>query len=249
MTSYDSIFEFIEIAHSYGVEKIRLYTNGSARQESYWKMLASKLNPSDEVVFSIDGLEDTNQVYRIGSIWNKIISNVKAFTGNGGTAIWEMLVFSHNEHQVEEARKLSDMIGVSSFRVKKADRFDLVDASSILKTSNQLYHNKQFDSQSQSIICKYKEQKWLFLSFEGELLPCCWIGGAKYKKNQMNNRVFDMISSNSLNVSNRSVSDILKSAFYIDLQESWNTTPLRTCSIKCGNDISTDDKYIVGGYR
>jgi MoaA/NifB/PqqE/SkfB family radical SAM enzyme len=244
MTSYDNVFEFIRIAHSYGVEKIRLYTNGSARNKSYWEMLAKSLNPSDEVVFSIDGLEDTNHVYRIGSVWDKVISNVRTFVENGGTAVWEMLVFSHNEHQVKDAQDLSSSIGVSSFRVKRADRFDLVDTSMILKSKNQLYHNKEFDPNSQSINCKYKEQKWLFLSFEGELLPCCWIGGAKYKKNQSNNRVLDMTTSDNLKISDRNVSDILQSKFYIELQQSWKGDALKTCSVKCGSSIKTSDKYI-----
>lgn len=244
MTSYDRIFEFVQIAHEYNVEKIRLYTNGSARNSSYWKKLAESLSDNDEVVFSIDGLEDTNHIYRVGSIWNKVISNLRTFVNNGGNAIWEMLVFSHNEHQVEQVKRLAVEIGVSEFRVKKADRFDLIDASAITKSNNSTYHNKPFDVESATIVCKYKEQKWLFLSFEGELLPCCWIGGAKYKSNQSNNRVLSMIDSNQLNAKVLGVQEILGSQFYIDLQKSWIDNPLKPCSVKCGSNIKTSDKYV-----
>ena len=54
-----------------------------------------------EVWFAIDGLEDTHSIYRQGTNWKKIIDNVMTFVDAGGKARWDMLVFQHNEHQVE----------------------------------------------------------------------------------------------------------------------------------------------------
>ena len=36
------------------------------------------------------------------------MENVNAFISAGGTAYWKFLIFKHNEHQVEEAKKLSE---------------------------------------------------------------------------------------------------------------------------------------------
>ena len=52
---------------------INIMTNGSARNADWWKRLASIIGLKGRVTFSIDGLEDTNHLYRIGANWNKII--------------------------------------------------------------------------------------------------------------------------------------------------------------------------------
>ena len=59
------------------------------------------------VVFSVDGLEDTNHIYRRGVKWEKLITNMRAYSATGAYAVWEWLVFEHNQHQVEEARALA----------------------------------------------------------------------------------------------------------------------------------------------
>jgi MoaA/NifB/PqqE/SkfB family radical SAM enzyme len=101
---------------------LSMNTNGSARQEDWWIELASVLNKG-YVIFSIDGLEDTNHLYRKGTNFERIIKNAKAFIDAGGRAVWEYIVFAHNEHQVEEARNLADKFGFEKFQVKKSARF------------------------------------------------------------------------------------------------------------------------------
>jgi sulfatase maturation enzyme AslB (radical SAM superfamily) len=72
------------------------------------------------MIFSIDGLEDTNHIYRRNVKWDKLISNVKSFINAGGVAEWDYLVFKHNEHQLEEAEKFSKELGFKFFTPKKA---------------------------------------------------------------------------------------------------------------------------------
>lgn len=98
-------------------------TNGSARDTSWWSSLGRVFGDNGEIKFGIDGLEDTNQIYRKGSDFNKIIKNAEAFINSGGRATWEYIVFKHNEYQVEKARELSESIGFKKFTVKKTGRF------------------------------------------------------------------------------------------------------------------------------
>lgn len=102
---------------------LTMNTNGSARTSDWWTALAKVLGINGCVIFSIDGLEDTNHLYRKDTNFNKIIDNVKSFINAGGNAHWEYLVFRHNEHQVNEAKKLANELGIQEFRVKKSDRF------------------------------------------------------------------------------------------------------------------------------
>jgi MoaA/NifB/PqqE/SkfB family radical SAM enzyme len=75
-----------------------MYTNGSAKKSEWWANLAKAMGKNAYVVFSIDGLEDTNHLYRQNTIWNKIIENAQAFIDAGGRARWDYIVFAHNEH-------------------------------------------------------------------------------------------------------------------------------------------------------
>lgn len=118
--SFDSVAYFKES----GVEQIWFHTNGSARPGKWWTEIAHFFqSPEDQMVFSVDGLEDTNHLYRKGTSWATIVRNIEAFTTAGGTARWDFLVFKHNEHQVEEAKKFAKELGVKNFRVRKTSRF------------------------------------------------------------------------------------------------------------------------------
>ena len=102
---------------------LSINTNGGARNTDWWIELAKIYGNKGYVVFSIDGLEDTNHIYRRNTIWSKIIENAKAFIGAGGKARWEYIVFRHNEDQVETARELAMSMGFEEFVVKKSARF------------------------------------------------------------------------------------------------------------------------------
>jgi MoaA/NifB/PqqE/SkfB family radical SAM enzyme len=94
-----------------------VHTNGGMRNTDFWSTLGrfNKVIPLLTVVFSIDGLEDTNHLYRINVKWDRVINNAKAFINSGGRAIWDMLVFKHNEHQVKEAEEMSKELGFFRF--------------------------------------------------------------------------------------------------------------------------------------
>ncbi len=104
-------------------------TNAGMRSSDFWHDLGTFFyNTNKEipdyplskagVVFSVDGLEDTNHIYRRGVMWDKVISNMTAYSEAGGYAIWEWLIFDHNKHQVEEAKLLAKKLGFG-FSVKK----------------------------------------------------------------------------------------------------------------------------------
>lgn len=113
---------------------LSMNTNGSARQEDWWEELASVLGNNGYVIFSIDGLEDTNHIYRKGSNYNRIMKNAEAFIKAGGVAHWEYLVFAHNEHEVDRARDLADRMGFDKFQLKKSARFFSSVSNSVKET-------------------------------------------------------------------------------------------------------------------
>jgi MoaA/NifB/PqqE/SkfB family radical SAM enzyme len=104
--------------------KLGIHTNGGARSVDFWQRLG-RLMPMGKgyVRFGIDGLEDTNHIYRRNVRWPILMRNVKAFLEAGGNAEWDYIVFRHNEHQVERARRLAKDLGFTRFNVKTTGRF------------------------------------------------------------------------------------------------------------------------------
>jgi len=96
--------------------KISISTNASAKP-NIWSELGRLSGVS--VGFDIDGLADTHNLYRRNTNWNLVIDNAKKFIAAGGTAVWRMIRFSHNQHQIELCRQMSKELGFS--------RFDLLD--------------------------------------------------------------------------------------------------------------------------
>jgi len=107
-----------------GVQSMQLFTNGSARKPDWWRGLSNIFNREHDFVhFSIDGLEDTNHLYRVNSDWKIIMKNVKAFIEAGGNARWDYLIFDHNKHQIEEAYNLAKDLGFRQIVFKNTSRF------------------------------------------------------------------------------------------------------------------------------
>lgn len=129
---------------------VTMNTNGGMRKSSWWAELGkifanSKTidNRNWQVTFSIDGLEDTNHIYRRNVNWKILMENVQAFINAGGQANWDYLIFKHNEHQLETARKMSQDLKFNSFTPKKAVGVDngvsLVNLPAIDKDGNLEY--------------------------------------------------------------------------------------------------------------
>jgi len=96
---------------------INMSTNGSGRSEKWWKEFASLLQPTDIIEFAIDGLEDTNHIYRVNAKWDTIIMAVNTLRNNfPGKIGWRYIIFEHNYSQVAEANILSIELGCNWFK-------------------------------------------------------------------------------------------------------------------------------------
>jgi MoaA/NifB/PqqE/SkfB family radical SAM enzyme len=102
---------------------LSMNTNAGARDSKWWTELASVLGHKGAVIFSVDGLRDTNHIYRQNVNWDKVENSMKSFIAGGGKARWDFIIFDHNQHQVEEAKQLSIDMGFDKFVSKKTARF------------------------------------------------------------------------------------------------------------------------------
>lgn len=120
MIARDTIRIFQYLRNQNPAIHLSLFTNGSGRSASWWRELAKV---ADVTHFSIDGLEDTNHIYRRGTDFRKITASAAAYLKAGGYAVWDYIVFRHNERQVEKARLLAKKMGFQKFVIKKTGRF------------------------------------------------------------------------------------------------------------------------------
>jgi MoaA/NifB/PqqE/SkfB family radical SAM enzyme len=104
-----------DLIEMYPKIKIIMHTNGSLGRKELWTNLAKM--PNVRVEFAIDGLEDTNHIYRRNVKWESVIANVKHFISLGGYAEWKYVAFPHNRHQIPRARHMAKELGFDNFNL------------------------------------------------------------------------------------------------------------------------------------
>jgi MoaA/NifB/PqqE/SkfB family radical SAM enzyme len=104
---------------------LSIATNGSHRKIPWWEKTAELLREKDHIVFGIDGLEDTNPIYRVNSSWSSILDGIKTVRKKSKAKIvWQWILFKHNEHQLVEAKKMATDLGVDRFMIVLSSRYE-----------------------------------------------------------------------------------------------------------------------------
>jgi sulfatase maturation enzyme AslB (radical SAM superfamily) len=190
---------------------IGMNTNGGIRYPEWWAKLANIMSgEKDYVVFSIDGLEDTNHLYRRNVRWSKVIENAQAFINAGGKAHWDMLVFEHNKHQVDQAHLIAKQMGFKWFRAKVSRRFTRFPVDGISQPI-EFIDNKVTEGY---IECSAMKENSIYVDASGKAYPCCWQGENEYQPNIVQ--------------------------WFYDLSENWDTNPHLTCKKSClKNNVGT----------
>lgn len=102
--------------------RVLVETNGSYRNRTFWTTTCDILGREDSIIFSVDGLADTNHLYRVNASWQDIEEAMDICAPRVQTS-WKFIVFRHNEHQIEEAEKLARRRGLHAIQFKKSARF------------------------------------------------------------------------------------------------------------------------------
>lgn len=223
---------------------ISIHTNGGARTTQWWSELAISLPNNHNVVFALDGLEDTHHLYRINTKYETVIKNAKAFIAAGGIAEWVFIRFKHNEHQVENARQLANEMGFSKFTIKNSSRFILEPQVKVMNRDGTVSHyiepasdtplkfidRKTIESykdvlEHSKIACRVQENKEVYIDAYKNLYPCCWVSSVPYShiprdgastvRTHMLEQHNELMSKlGDTNTLNRSVREIIESNEY-----------------------------------
>ena len=195
---YPDLFDLIEFFKS-NQSRIILHTNGSYRPMSWWKKLADMLDKNDVVTFSIDGTPENFTNYRVNADWTSIQQGIDALVKSQAHIVWKYIVFSFNENHVDEARQLSQQLGMDEFVVNNSDRWRendwlqptkhaTINETSIKKSGSfdgnrneSLIQWKKFNKRDIDIAPVCKQTNGMhFISAWGYYMPCCWIGDYRF---------------------------------------------------------------------
>jgi len=178
---------------------IRIHTNGSARTIAWWERLAKAMPKQHNVIFALDGLEDTHHLYRIGTDFNRIIKNARAFMKAGGRAEWCFIKFKHNEHQVDLARERAEKEGFAMFTEKNSSRFigspkfpvfntqgnteyylEPPSMSELSYITNDMVRNYKDVLADVKNDCYVKHTKEIYIDAYCNVFPCCFLASTPY---------------------------------------------------------------------
>jgi len=202
--------------------RIQISTNGSARNADFWHELGKFSNTIVE--FCLDGLEDTHAIYRQDTNFNRILQNAKTYMDAGGVAIWKMIRFEHNKHQVEDAEQLSKKLGFTRFQLEDHGRntgpvFDrsgklvrtmgdyngftnIEDIIRFQKDSNKTYSHKPY-VHGLTHSCFTKDNNSIYIAANGLVYPCCYMAFNPLTYDQgfngfVNRQIKPLVKNNSL---------------------------------------------------
>ena len=196
-------------------KQISIATNGGIGKVDDYKRLAKT---GAHIVFGIDGLEDTNHLYRQGVKWNNLMERVATFISAGGQATWQFIRFKHNMSQVEQAESLSKEMGFVNFFAMDVGRNNMpaiqpdksishwilppdadaqpqdfnVDAYLDMRYKPVNLRPPAYDSPKLS--CEHLDGS-VYVNSDGELFPCCYHGFGHVDRPKVYLKDFDKLQS------------------------------------------------------
>jgi hypothetical protein len=232
--------------------RINISTNGAARDREFWTRLAQL---GVQIFFCIDGLEDTHSIYRQNTLFSTVIRNAQTVINNGGRAVWKMIEFDHNAHQIETARALSQELGFERFFVPPGR---LSNDAPVFNRDGELVYTMgqpaqvnltQLVSQRslrpvqavefsgpvrEPIHCEVQAMRSVYVDSTGGVYPCCHMGYNPRQFNKPENYQYrDLIERNNAN--EHSLATCIE--WFNHVSASWSKPTFAEGRLKICNDV------------
>lgn len=163
---WPQLFDFLEM---FKTKKFTISTNGSHQRPEFWKKFSTHLKVGDTVFFSIDGLEDTNALYRRNTDWPSIMQAINIMRDSDATLVWKSLLFSSNQHQQQQMADMASSFGMK-FVSDVTNRFG---DESLRPSENLVLTDRRSDVTVTKIEPRCSELE--YVSADGYYWPCCMI--------------------------------------------------------------------------
>ncbi len=159
----------------------------------------------DRIIISIDGVtEETYKKYRIGGKLDKVLEGTRNLAKakkelNSPTPhiIWQFIVFSHNEHEIPEVKRLAKEYGVDELGIKTAQIYDYENGHDLIP-QNEEYSRYKKEGSRFSIKNKLINHCWKLwhscvITWDGLIVPCCFDKDATHRLGDLKYNSFSEI--------------------------------------------------------
>lgn len=177
-----NLFEMIKYSDQSNIYT-RISTNGHfLSKENCNKIIQSGLK---EIIISLDGItQESYQKYRKGGSLNivvegikKLVQTKKEFSSNYPKVIIQFIVFSHNEHEIQELKAFFNRLAIDKLELKTAQIYNKNNFNLIPKTKK--YSRYSLESHNPLIKSKLKNRcfrVWstVVITWDATLIPCCF---------------------------------------------------------------------------
>ena len=232
--------EIISYVKSRGT-RLLIHTNGGIHNKDYWNDVGNILTKEDIINFDLDGLQDTHHIYRINTEFNKVLANAKTVIDSSAAQVhWKYIVFEHNKHQVEEARRIAKQTGFTTFSTVKTSR------DVFAPKSGQFIHSKktrEYEEAERKIHCVWGDWGKWYISPNGLVFRCCWTGGHYFDK--QNDRFYYPPEFERLfNGFEVPIQKIIQYNYWNKLQQFLQgyDRSFKLCKSQCGKIVSSIEK-------
>ena len=190
----------------------RIYTATSTNAHYLTDEVAKRTVESglDRLIISIDGAtQDVYRQYRVGGNLDKVIAGAKniikwkkELKSKTPYVFFQFLVVKHNEHQIEDIKKLAKEIGVDDVRFKTAQVYDYeTDPNQLIPTIDKYSRYKKTKDGKYAPKNKLANQCWKLwhanvITWDGLVVPCCFDKDAMHRLGNLKNESFKKIWTN-----------------------------------------------------
>jgi len=184
-----------------------VYTATSSNAHYFTPENAKKTVESglSKVIISIDGITpETYKKYRIGGDLDKVLSGTQELIKQKKEAksstphiVWQFIVFGHNEHELEEVKKMANEFGVDELAIKTAQIYDFANGNDLLP-EDENYSRYVKDGDSFKIKNKLLNHCWRMwqgcvITWDGLIAPCCFDKDAEHRMGDLKEKSFKEI--------------------------------------------------------
>ncbi len=201
--------QFFELIR-YAKEK-NIYTATSTNGHYLSKENAKKTVESglDRLVISIDGTtQETYEGYRIGGSLYKVLEGAKNLVESKKQLksktphiIFQFLVVKHNEHQLDDVKKLAVELGVDEVGFKTAQVYNYKNGNNLIPENEKYSRYRKLADGSYKPKNQFLNHCWKLwhscvITWDGTVVPCCFDKDASYKMGSLKEKSFHEIWGN-----------------------------------------------------
>jgi len=164
----------------------------------------------DRLIISIDGTtQDVYKQYRVGGNIGKVLEGAKNIVKwkkelNSKTpfVFFQFLVVKHNEHQIEDIKRLAKEVGVDEVRFKTAQVYEYeTDPNNLIPTIDKYSRYKKHADGSYTAKNKLANRCWKMqhanvITWDGLVVPCCFDKDAMHQLGNLKNQSFKQVWNN-----------------------------------------------------